>query len=253
MGRRLAADNGGRFPATEQPPTGQHIRGYRRSRHPSRATLSVRRRVSQGPLEPSFFVLNVQAICNSKYHFMWVSRLTPWASHDSAALACSSLGQLLKDTSRPLMKLLIREGLCIAADEAYGDSELLAFPWPGGGRGDQWKDGYHFYQSSARIHLEKAFGQLVWRWGVLRRPLRIPFQKRPLVIQVACMLHILCHVYGDISVTDICGGDDSRGLWATDNSVATAPRQRRKGSSWRQRMTEAGKNSGRVHPPLHGS
>lgn len=64
----------------------------------------------------------------------------------------------MKDTNHPFVKLLIREGLCISADEAYGDSEVLAVPRPGGGGNDQWKDAYNFYQSSARIHIEQAFG-----------------------------------------------------------------------------------------------
>jgi len=41
----------------------------------------------------------------------------------------------------------------------------MAVPWAGGGAGEQWRDAYNFYQSSARMHIEKAFGQLVWRWG----------------------------------------------------------------------------------------
>lgn len=58
----------------------------------------------------------MQEICNSNYQLMWVSSLKPGASRDSAALACSHSGQLLNDASYPFVKLLIREGWCISAD-----------------------------------------------------------------------------------------------------------------------------------------
>lgn len=92
---------------------------------------------------------------------MWVSCLTPGSSRDSAAFACSCLGKLFEDTSHSLTKLLIREGLSTAADEAHGDSEVLAVPWPGGGGGDLWKNAFNFWQSSARIHITQAVGQLI--------------------------------------------------------------------------------------------
>lgn len=201
-----------------------------------------------------FFSLNVQAICDANYEFLWVSCRTPGSSHDSMALACSELGQLLKDTRHPMVKLLIREGLCIAADEAYGDSEVLAVPWPGGGDGNKWRDGYNFYQSSARVHIEQAFGQLVWPWGIFWRPLRMPFGKRPLVIQVACMLHNLCRAHDGMPLSELGRGDTAyQALCAGIACPEETPRrQRGVGSQLRRRMTLAVQNSGRVRPPLHG-
>lgn len=102
---------------------------------------------------------------------------TSGSFYDSLTLACSELGQLLKDTRHLLVKVLIREGLSLAADEPCGDSEVLAVPWPGAGGGNQWRDGYNFYQPWARIYMDQAFGQQVWRWGISGRPLRMPFGK----------------------------------------------------------------------------
>lgn len=62
----------------------------------------------------------------------------------------------------------------------------------GGEGGGIWRDRYSFHQSSARIHIEQAFGQLMWRWGTLWRRLRMPFAKRPLVIKAALLLHSVC-------------------------------------------------------------
>lgn len=87
-----------------------------------------------------FFSLNVQAVCHSNYQFMWMSCRTPGSAHDSTALAVSDLRRLLSERTNPVITALLAESLCIAADEAYADSDLLAVPWPGGGGGDMWRD-----------------------------------------------------------------------------------------------------------------
>lgn len=132
---------------------------------------------------------------------------TSGSFYDSLALTCSELGQLLKDTRHLLVKVLIREGLSLAADEPCGDSEVLAVPWPGAGGGNQWRDGYNFYQPWARIYMEQAFGQQVWRWGISGRPLRMPFGERPSVICVACMLHNLCRAHDGMQLSELGRGD----------------------------------------------
>ena len=75
-----------------------------------------------------FFALNVQAICDSNYEFLWMSCKAPGSSHDSSALACSDLGQELRAPCSPLVALMLREGLCITAEEAYRDSEVFCCP-----------------------------------------------------------------------------------------------------------------------------
>lgn len=203
-----------------------------------------------------FFALNVQAICDSNYEFLWMSCRTPGSSHDSAALACSDFGQFLNNSSLPLIQMLIAEGLCIAADEAYGDCELLAVPWPGGGGGNTWRDSYNFHQSSARIHIEQAFGQLVWRWGIFWRPLRMPFLKRPLVIKTAFLLHNLCRRHDAMPLSELGGrATASRtlvlGLNATGGEDSQPRRKRGKGSDLRDRMTASVESSGRLRPPVY--
>jgi len=204
-----------------------------------------------------FFALNVQAVCDYNYEFLWMSCRTPGSNHDATALACSDLGQLLKNRTHPVILQLIAEGLCIAADDAYGDCELLATPWPGGGRGDEWRDAYNFYQSSARMHIEQAFGQLVGRWGIFWRPLRMPFSKRPLVIKVAFLLHNFCRRKDSqpaLGATAPDGAADAdRSIDQNRKSVPETPRQRAgtAGSVLRRQMTKRVENSGRRRPPVH--
>lgn len=99
---------------------------------------------------------------------------SPGSVLDSTAFGVTTLGRMLMDPHHAVTARLIEEGYCIVGDEAYAASEVMAVPWPGGGRGDRWKDSFNFYQSSCRIHIEQAFGMLVWRWGVFWRPLRVP-------------------------------------------------------------------------------
>ena len=48
----------------------------------------------------------------------------------------------------------------VAAEDAYTCSERLLTPWPGR-RLSTAKDYFNYWQSSARILIEKAFGMLV--------------------------------------------------------------------------------------------
>ena len=53
-------------------------------------------------------------------------------------------------------------------------------------------DDFDFEQSSLRINIECAFGELVRRWGVLWRPLEMDFKKRAPVIGCCIRLHNFC-------------------------------------------------------------
>ena len=56
----------------------------------------------------------------------------------------------------------------------------------------EYNDAYNFYVSQLRITIERAFGVLVHRWDILRRPLTFPLRKvRPLVMCL-CRLHNFC-------------------------------------------------------------
>jgi len=112
-----------------------------------------------------FYALNTQAICESDYKFGWMACTSPSSVHDSTAFSGTGLGRSLLDRGSALARSMTRDGHCIAAVEAHASSELLAVPWPGGGRGDRWRDAFKFSLSSLRIYIEQAFGILLWRWG----------------------------------------------------------------------------------------
>eukprot|EP00171_Calliarthron_tuberculosum_P004660 IDg4660t1 len=130
-----------------------------------------------------FFALNVQAACDAEYRFLYVAALTPGSTHDSTAFAMSSLSDLLTKEIGGLLP-----GFWIAGDEAYSCTDRLLSPWPGRNLTVE-KECFNYWQSSARIHIEQAFGILVARWGVFWRPLRVRVKKSAQVVSVCCKLH----------------------------------------------------------------
>ena len=191
-----------------------------------------------------FYALNTQAICNASYEFTWMSCTSPGSVHDASAFSNTKLGRRLMFPSvgdRAIIEM-IADGYCIAADEAYGASELLATPWPGGGGGDVWRDSYNFHQSSSRIHIEQAFGMLVWRWGVFWRPLRVPFCKRPSLIRACFKIHNFCRRVdcdGEPAPGPYGGDGDAAGIYFSENDAPdrSGRRRDRERSDLRVRMT----------------
>ena len=53
-------------------------------------------------------------------------------------------------------------------------------------------DAYNFYLSQIRITIERAFGILIHRWGVLRRPLAMTILTVPSLVWCLLRLHIYC-------------------------------------------------------------
>jgi len=201
-----------------------------------------------------FYAFNTQAICNANYEFTWMSCKSPGSCHDSAAFTTTDLGTMLMDNDDPVTAQLIAAGYCIVGDDAYAAGEVMAVPWPGGGGGDQWRDSYNFYQSSCRVHIEQAFGMLVWRWGVFWRPLRVPFLKRPSLIRACFKLHNFCRRYycsqDDLAPYEVDSAGSSVFFYDNDSAHPSQRGRRRdkERSSLRVRMTEGVRNKGVLRP-----
>lgn len=102
-----------------------------------------------------FFSVNLQAMCDSKRRFRWMSFMCPGSTHDATAFACSGFE---KQT-----EALVALGCWIAADDAYPVSEHFITPFPGIGIPED-EDNFNFYQSRLQIVIECAFGMLVRRY-----------------------------------------------------------------------------------------
>ena len=130
-----------------------------------------------------FFAINLQWECDHKYRFVFASGLAAGSTHGFTAFAMSSLASLLskRDNGLPI-------GYWIACDEAYAAPYNMLTPWPGRNLPRE-KDCFNYWLSSARIHIEQAFGLLVRRWGILWRPLRLKVSKAAKLIIILCKLH----------------------------------------------------------------
>lgn len=128
------------------------------------------------------FAYNVQAMCDSDYRFTFCDVQCPGSAHDSTAFAMSPLGHLLHHLPYPYY---------ILGDEAYGTDNQLLTPISGRNLSPE-QDAYNYFQSSGRIHIEQAFGQLTSRWGILWRPIRHKWTFVPKVVSVLLKLHNLC-------------------------------------------------------------
>ena len=107
------------------------------------------------------FGLNLSATVDDLRRFIDVDISHPGATSDYLAFAVSSL-------KRKLDVGLLAEGKYIFGDNAYVNSIQMVTPYKSPNRA---KDNYNFYHSQLRITVECAFGILVHRWSILRRPM----------------------------------------------------------------------------------
>ena len=87
------------------------------------------------------------------------------------------------------------------------------------------EDFLNFYLSQLRITVERAFGILVHRWGILRRPLLISILKVPAIVTYLMRLHNFC----------------------TDNDSRKTPSPRARDERNTRRITTASEES---NPPI---
>ena len=71
------------------------------------------------------------------------------------------------------------------------------------------KDGFNFFQSQVRINIECAFGILVHRFGILRKPIpvNISVQKTTSLVLALCKLHNFCINQNDSNVSSAFESD----------------------------------------------
>jgi hypothetical protein len=130
------------------------------------------------------FGLNLQAICDSKKRFLYLSIIFPAATSDFLAFEASPFLQKLEQQG------FLAEGLCLFGDNAYVNRYYMATPYPNVAQNSQ-KDNYNFYHSQIRINIECAFGILVSRFGIIRKPLPTGFTMK----KIAALMNCLCCIH----------------------------------------------------------
>ena len=132
------------------------------------------------------FSLNLQAVCDARRRFTYISLQHPASASNYLAFVTSSLyGQLTEGDGLP-------PGYCLYGDNAYVNESYMAVPFQATANGP--KDSYNFYHSQVRINIECSFGILTNRWRLLKTPLsaKISVSRINALISYLCKLHNFC-------------------------------------------------------------
>jgi len=92
-------------------------------------------------------------------------------------------------------------------DDAYGSRNWMITPFPTAGL-TRSKSDFNFYQSKTRITIERSFGVLVSRWGILRRPLSCSIRHSVSLVRCCMRLHNTCIEEGMPDVEPIARGKE---------------------------------------------
>ena len=129
----------------------------------------------------------LMAGCDHETKFRWADIRHPAACSDYLAWVSSDVGRQLENDDSDL----ILKDHTIVGDNAFVENHTMATPIPGLSI-STLEDDYNFYLSQVRITIERAFGILVHRWGVLRRPLAISVLNVPAFVTCLMRLHNFC-------------------------------------------------------------
>ena len=78
------------------------------------------------------------------------------------------------------------------ADNAYTLSDTLLIPYSGVDKQDPSKDVFNFYLSQLCIRIEQAFGLLVSKWRIFKKPLEAKLFRVGHIVQACAWLHNFC-------------------------------------------------------------
>ena len=130
------------------------------------------------------FVYLLRAGCDDKCLFRWADICHPGVTSDYLAWMTSDIGRKLSSGEDGI----VIPGYTIVSDNAFVEYETMSVPIPGKFLSD-CHDGYNFYLSQVRITIERAFGTLVDRFGILRRPMSMSIRKVPAIVTCLMRLH----------------------------------------------------------------
>lgn len=119
----------------------------------------------------------LMAMCDADRRFLWFDMSCTPTTHDSLAWLTTELGQRFERGELP-------SPFFVLGDSAFTCTLNMISP----GKDDD----FNFEQSSLRINIECAFGQLIRRWGILWKQLEMKFEKRTGVIGCCIRLHNFC-------------------------------------------------------------
>ena len=166
------------------------------------------------------FGLNMMGTVDSEGRFLDVQIAHPAATSDYLAFATSDLKAKLEEPG------FLAPGLVVFGDNAYSNTHYMVTPYKGKVTDDQ--DSFNFFHSQLRIQVECAFGKLVHRWGILRRPLSQTYgiHRTCNLVLALCRLHNFCTnrrlpVYTPMALDDLHIASASTGINASEHNNTT--------------------------------
>lgn len=119
--------------------------------------------------------LVVMAGCDARCKFSMFSVISSGSTNDSLAWDMSAMKDIIERQHR------LPSRFYVIGDEAFTTTDQLLTPYSGHGL-DAWQDSFNYHLSAMRQCIERAFGLLTNRWGILWRPLRCAMDRWPLVL-----------------------------------------------------------------------
>jgi hypothetical protein len=142
-----------------------------------------------------FWALIAQAFCDSNTEFAVFDIRWPGGTNDIIAYQMTDIYMAVMEGEFP-------EWVTFALDEAYsscGGLHLTPFSIHMLRRAKRTNLGLYYMMlafnnvlSSQRITIERAFGILIRRWGILWKPISFELRKIPAIVRACVMLHNVC-------------------------------------------------------------
>ena len=117
---------------------------------------------------------------------LWASHSNRGSSYDSTCFRDTHLYTVLLKSMRDK---LFNLGYFILGDSAYAIESFTLPPYDNA-KSKSEEDAYNFYQSSARITVECAFGEIDRRWGTFWSAIQYSLENTCIICEGAMHLHI---------------------------------------------------------------
>lgn len=189
------------------------------------------------------FALNVQAIADYLGRITWISICAPGSVNDSIAYRMSRLWQTLERQG---------VGFFLVGDEAYNNTEAMAVPVHGLWQSGTAEDDYNYYQALTRQPVERAFGMVERRWGVLWRRLDVRLPHATLIILTVIHLHNLAMQF-NVPEPPPLPGTTFRPLHRGHDVQPGRRFDVEGGTVLRSGLISGLRSAGLVRPPVHGT
>lgn len=138
--------------------------------------------------------LNCQGACDVNLRFIYFGVIGPGSMNDNIAFSVAgNLSETIKN---------LPQGMYFVGDAAYTVSDTLLIPFTGADRDVEQNDIFNFYLSQLRIRIEMAFGLLVNRFRILKRPLEMSLEMNSKTIMACAMLHNYIIDGNDVCIND---------------------------------------------------